>query len=92
MNDLNKLKLEDLIILARQIQYIPPTYNEDSWTQDDIYNAAISETLHNKYQIKASEIVCDSFAPIKIFFKGTLRNYIRIMYSRNSNEIQEASV
>lgn len=84
MNDLNKMKLEDLIILAQQIKYIPPSYDETSWTQDDIYNGAIQETLGTRYQLKASLMVCDSFAPIKLFFKSTLRNYIKIMYTRNA--------
>lgn len=84
MNDLNKMKLEDLIVVAKQIKYIPPSYDESSWTQDDIYNGAIQETLGTRYQMRASLMVCDSFAPLKLFFKSTLRNYIKIMYARNA--------
>ena len=84
MNDINKMKLEDLIKLAKQINYISPPYDESSWSQDDIYNAAIQETLITRYQLKASMMVCDSFAPIKLFFKSTLRNYIKVMCARNA--------
>ena len=83
---MNSMKLTELMLLAREITYIPPSYDESRWTTDDIYHAAINETLQSKYQMKATEIICGVFSPLKLLFKTTLKNYINIMLSRRETQ------
>ncbi len=86
--DLKSLKFNELLDVAKKIKYYPPSYSIEMWTPDDIYHGALSETLQSKYQIKASFQLCNTFTPLKLLFKNTIRNYIKIMIQRskeNSN-------
>ena len=96
MDKISGLKLSELMLLAKKIKYIKPLIkNEDEWSRDEIYYAALYETLNSKYQIRASEIICGIFSPLKLLFKTTLKNYIKIMLQRNatthSDEVELSS-
>jgi hypothetical protein len=70
------------MIFAKNFVYINPGTNEETWSIEEIYYAALYETLNSKYQIRASEIICGIFPPLKLLFKNTLRNYIKVMTHR----------
>lgn len=80
--NIKSLKLTDLMIYAKNFNYINPGTSEDTWSTEEIYYAALHETLHSKYQIRASEIICGIFPPLKLLFKNTIRNYIKVMTHR----------
>jgi hypothetical protein len=82
--DLSKLKLNELMYVAKSIEYIKSEENVDTWSTEEIYHGAIYETVQSKYQVKASEIVCGMFSPLKLLFKRTIRNYILVMTQRKS--------
>lgn len=85
------LTMTQLFVLAKQVQYVPPSYPLNEWTTEDIYFGALKETIESQYQVMASEIVCGTFPPLKLLLKKTLRNYIKIMLERlhnaNANEL-----
>lgn len=89
--NINKLKLNELMTLASTIKYIPPSHDEDTWSTEDVYHAALYETLHSKYQMKSSELICGFFPPLKLFFKNIIRNYIKIMNDRREGEVELSS-
>jgi hypothetical protein len=96
MDKLKKLKLNELMEIAKDLEYIPPSINIDTWPTEEIYYGAIYETLHSKYQKKASDIITSSFPPLKLLFKSNIRNYILIMYKRktelSANNVNEGEL
>jgi hypothetical protein len=80
--NIKSLKLTELMVFAKKFMYINPGTNEETWSTEEIYYAALYETLNSKYQIRASEIICGIFPPLKLLFKSTLRNYIKVMNHR----------
>lgn len=85
--NISKLKLIELMAFAKNLTYYPPQYSEDKWSTEDIYHGALYETLHSRYQVRASEIICNIFPPLKLLFKNTLRNYIKLMLIRSKNSV-----
>ena len=67
--NIRSLKLTELMIYAKNFNYINPGTKEESWSTEEIYYAALHETLNSKYQIRASEIICGIFPPLKLLFK-----------------------
>lgn len=79
--------LKDYLEQAKSIEYIPPdNVSINDMDKKEIFFGAISETMNSTYQIKAALIVCDMFPPLKIFFKSQLKDYIKIMDSRNCRQ------
>lgn len=93
--NIRSLKLTELMIYAKNFNYINPGTKEESWSTEEIYYAALHETLNSKYQIRASEIICGIFPPLKLLFKNTIRNYIKVMTQRQvhlrNNEVSLSS-
>lgn len=93
--NIKNLKLTELMVYAKKFEYINPGTNEETWSTEEIYYAALYETLHSKYQIRASEIICGIFPPLKLLFKNTIRNYIKVMTHRkiqlHNNEVSLSS-
>jgi hypothetical protein len=89
--NINKLKLNELMTLASTVKYTPPSLDEDNWSSEDIYHAALHETLHSKYQMRASQLICGVFSPLKLFFKNIIRNYITIMTDRREGVLELSS-
>jgi hypothetical protein len=79
---LKKLTLVELLVLSKRVEYIPSSEPEDQWTTEEIYYGALSETINSRYQVKASEIICGFFPPLKLLFKKTIKNYIIEMSNR----------
>lgn len=76
--------LKEYLDKAKTIDYIPPdNVSINDMDKKEIFFGAISETMTSKYQLKAALIVCEMFPPLKIFFKSQLKDYIKIMDSRN---------
>lgn len=77
---LSGLKLVELIVLAKTVEF--PFTNLDlnniqNWSQPDLYDAAVSVVVSNNILVHASLKVCNTFPPLKILFKTTIRNYIK---------------
>lgn len=78
--NLSGLKLVELIILAKTVEF--PFTNLDlsniqTWSQPDLYDAAVSVVVSNNILVHASLKVCNTFSPLKLLFKTTIRNYIK---------------
>jgi|TARA_B100001287_G_scaffold27225_1_gene19612 hypothetical protein len=82
METLKKLTLVELLELAKGVDYIPSSVPEEKWTTEEIYYGALSETINSRYQVRASEIICGFFPPLKLLFKKTIKNYIIEMSNR----------
>jgi len=91
-SNIKSLTMNELMVLAKNIPYTHPNYSQDKWTTEDIYYAALCETVNSQYQIRASEIICGVFPPLKLLFKKTLRSYINIMLLRNQNNVNEVEL
>jgi hypothetical protein len=78
--NLSGLKLVELIVLAKTVEF--PFTNLDlnniqKWSQPDLYDAAVSVVVSNNILVHASLKVCNTFSPLKLLFKTTIRNYIK---------------
>ena len=78
----NSLTLIQLLELAKSVDYTFPEKNLEEWTTEEIFYGSIYVTLSNSIQLKATILLCEMFSPIKIFFKTTLKNYIK-EFSKN---------
>lgn len=83
MDKLKKLTLEELLELAKEIKYTPPSNDITTWTQQQVYHSALSVTVTQPVQIYAALLVCKTFPPLKIFFKSQIREYIKIYGNNN---------
>jgi hypothetical protein len=72
----------DYIETVRNTPYFPPNKPDDQWDRQDIFFAAMNETLKGKYQLKATILICDMFSPLKLFFKQQMKSYINTMNER----------
>lgn len=72
----------EYIETLKNIPYFPPNKLEDQWDKQDIFFAAMNETLKGKYSLKATLLICEMFPPLKIFFKQQMKTYISTMKDR----------
>lgn len=71
-------KLEELIIIAQNTQYVEPmSENIDDWSNDELLYKSIDIALRNTIQIKAGMYICSIFPPIKLVYKSILNGYIK---------------
>lgn len=73
---LNNLNLNELIFLAKNINYIQPSKEYNEWSENDILFDSIYIGLNHKSQIDTLINLCNMFSPIKLFAKEKLRTYI----------------
>ena len=58
------MKLEELIIVAQNIQYIEPSStNIDEWTNDELVYKSIHIALCSEVQLRAGMHLCNMYAP-----------------------------
>ena len=79
-----KKTLKEYLESAKNVKYIEPNIPIDNWERQEVFFAAISETMTSKYQLKAALLICDMFPPLKIFFKSQLKAYMKKMNERSS--------
>lgn len=77
MSDLKKLKLDELIYLAKHITYIPPTSEYSKWTDDEILFHALYIGLQNQSQIDTIQMACEICPPVKLMAKERIRRYLK---------------
>ena len=75
-NNLNKLKLTELIYLAQHVTYIKPEKEFKDYTEDEILFEAINYGLKSESQIKSLHGACVICPPIKLFAKERIRKYL----------------
>ena len=76
MTSLNKLKLEELIHVAQQCNFVAPLGDVSTWSDDDAVLMATYEFITNPLFIRICGMVCKMFPPIKIIVKQNIRTYI----------------
>jgi hypothetical protein len=78
------VKLEELIIIAQNINYIEPTStNIDEWNNDELVYKSIQIALQNVVQIKAGLYICNMFPQLKLIYKSILSSYIKYFNKLN---------
>ena len=76
----NGRTLEELIIQARNVNYVDPAKPHIHWTDDEFNMKSVYIALQTHEQTHSLLYICNSFPPLKIFVKGQLKCYIK-MYS-----------
>ena len=61
---------------AREYEYKPPTKEKIYWDNDDYFFKAITIVIHEPDLLKATDIICGWFPPLKMLFKSTIKRYI----------------
>lgn len=74
---LKTLKLDELIILAKQCVYREPDGHFGKWDENDLFFTAISRYINDDFLLNLTLIVCKKIPPVKLFVKNYLRNYIK---------------
>ena len=78
MSSYKKLKLEELMLYAKNVNFKTDTTETiSSWGQDKLFNSAISIVINNDILTASALRICDMFPPLKILFKTTIRSYIK---------------
>jgi hypothetical protein len=68
--------MDQLFLLAQQINYTEPSKPLDEWSYDELMNTATYRYINDKLMIKVCQLVCNKFSPIKLIIKNNLRSYI----------------
>jgi|TARA_B110000483_G_C17861432_1_gene414348 hypothetical protein len=84
--NIKQLKLEELLVVAKTVNYIPPTNDLSKMTNDEIYDGCINVVVNNPIQMKGAMIVCSVFPPLKLLFKSSIRSYIERFYQQNQQQ------
>ena len=87
-------KLVDLIEIAKTLNYVEPNKPKEQWDNEDYFLKAFAVAIKNPDQLKANDIICGWFPPLKVLFKTTINKYINYCKSNsitNPNVIQKYS-
>lgn len=77
--------LVELIEQARNYNYIEPSKDRQYWENDDFFFKAITIVINEPDLLKASDIICGWFPPLKVLFKGTLKRYMDYCIAMNKS-------
>jgi|TARA_B100001093_G_C26269142_1_gene776132 hypothetical protein len=69
--------LAELIVDAGNYTYTEPEKDKQYWENDDYFFKAIYIVINTPDLLKASDIICGWFPPLKVLFKGTIKRYIQ---------------
>lgn len=83
---IKKLKLEELITLARNVNYIAPNKLVNEYTEDEICFGSINILIHNEILLKGMSDTLNAYPPLKLLLKSNLKNYIEFMVNLNNTE------
>lgn len=75
--------MEQLFDICKHIQYVSPSKPLDDWSIDETYYAGLNIALQQPILLKCIFLIANSFPPLKLLIKATLKQYISL-YS-NSN-------
>lgn len=76
MTDLSKLKLKELIFLAKNVSYTKPEKDYSDWTEDEILFEAVYCGVNNVAQIDTLYMTCKIFPPVKLLAKDRIRRFV----------------
>ena len=68
--------LDQLIVIARQSNFIPIEEPIEVLSDDDVMYLATYQFVNNPVFLRVCSYVCKTFPPLKLTLKSTLRNYI----------------
>jgi hypothetical protein len=73
------MPLLDLVHTAQGLVYCPPPGKSDvsEFTEEEVYEAAMSQILKDPTIVYGLVMCCKSYAPIKILLKNSLRRYVQ---------------
>jgi hypothetical protein len=72
-----KMTMEELLICAKNVNYIEPNKDVKEWSIDELHLKSINVALDSYAQLQSLINICNTFPPLKIFVKSQLRNYIK---------------
>ena len=75
--------IEQLIIIARALNYKQPEYNIDCYTITDLINSTIHEAINSESQTKTMILLSQKMTPVKLALKRYLNQYIEF-YCKNT--------
>uniref|UniRef100_A0A6C0BUD8 Uncharacterized protein n=1 Tax=viral metagenome TaxID=1070528 RepID=A0A6C0BUD8_9ZZZZ len=75
--------LNELIEQAKQYNYIEPAKDRKYWENDDFFFKSITIVINDPDLLKATDIICGWFPPLKLLFKGTIKRYMIYCTSMN---------
>ena len=76
MTDLSKLKLKELIFLAKNVTYNRPKKNYQEWTEDEILFEAVYSGINNPAQVDTLYMTCKICPPVKLLAKERIRRFV----------------
>ena len=76
-NNKNNKTLLELSEIAKHVNYAKPELPLDRWNNEQVFYGATTTALKDELLMKACFIICDTFPPLKLFFKKILRDYIK---------------
>ena len=71
-------KLQELEIMARNVQYTEPTLPKSEWTEEELLNNIVYQTLNNYVLYRGVYIMLDTLPPLKMLYKNRLKTYINM--------------
>ena len=75
-NNLNKLKLTELVFLAQNVTYKKPEKEFKDFSEDAILYEAVNYGLKSEAQIHSLYDACKLCPPIKLLAKDRIRKYV----------------
>ncbi len=83
------MTLDELIIFAKTINYIPPNKGIEQWSDEECSFGSLAIALQNPVQIRSFKGICKMLPPLTLIFKQRLKNYIKMFINNpnNSNNI-----
>jgi hypothetical protein len=69
-------KLQELEMMARNVQYTEPTLPKSEWTEEELLNNIVYQTLNNYVLYRGVYIMLDTLPPLKMLYKNRLKSYI----------------
>jgi len=69
-------KLQELEMMARNVQYTEPILPKSEWTEEELLNNIVNQTLNNYVLYRGVYIMLDTLPPLKMLYKNRLKSYI----------------
>ena len=70
-------KLQNLILISKQVEYVAPTILEEEWEMFDVIFAAMNIALNNSIQMRACLILARKFTFFRMISSSLLKKYIK---------------
>jgi hypothetical protein len=77
--------LDELIVESTKYIYSEPIKDKNLWHDDDYFFKAIYIVINTPDLLKASQIICGWFSPLKLLFKATIKRYIQYCRDMTQN-------